>query len=64
MQTHLTAYDPGEVCLLGWVDVQLGLVGALPLVLSADLQGQSVVVADVDLVSVAVATKTRKQLLR
>ncbi|KAG7234074.1 hypothetical protein INR49_005949 [Caranx melampygus] len=56
--THLTADDPGEVGLLWGVDVELGLVGSLPLVLSADLQGQSVVISDVDLITVAVATKT------
>lgn len=50
---HLAADDPGEVGLLRRVDVQLGLVGALPLILGADLQGQSVVVADVNLLTVA-----------
>lgn len=50
---YLTADHAGEVGLLWRVDVELGLVGSLSLVLSADLQSQSVIVAHVDLLPVA-----------
>lgn len=56
-QVYLTADHPGEVGLLRRVDVQLGLVGALALVLSRDHQGEGVVVADVDLLPVAAANQ-------
>lgn len=48
-----TADDPGEVGLFWGVDQQLGLVGSFSLVLSADLQRQSVVISDVNLIPVA-----------
>lgn len=57
---YLTADDPGEVGLLRRKHLQLGFVGSLALILGADLQGQSVVVADVDLLRVAGGTTTRK----
>lgn len=37
--------------------MEFGLVGSLSLILSADLQSQSVLVADVDLLPVAAATQ-------
>lgn len=51
---YLTADDPGEVGLFWGVDQELGLVGSLSLILSTDLQGQSVIVSDVNLITVAV----------
>lgn len=47
---YLTA--TAEVSLLRRVDVEFGLVGSLALILSGDLQGQSVIVANVNLVTV------------
>ena len=52
---YLAADDPGEVGLLRRVDVEFGLIGSLAPILSADLQGQGVVVTHVDLVTVAAA---------
>ena len=49
--------DAGEVGLLWRVDVQLRLVCSLALILCTDLQSQSVVVSNVDLLVVAMTTK-------
>lgn len=54
-RTYLTADDAGEVSLLWRVDVELSLVSTLSPVLGTDLQGQSVIVAHVDLLPVAVS---------
>lgn len=47
---YLTA--TAEVSLLRRVDVEFGLVGSLALILSCDLQGQSVIITNVNLVTV------------
>lgn len=54
---YLTAHNAGEVGLLWREDVKLGLVGSLALILSTDLQGESVVVSDVELLAVAAANQ-------
>lgn len=57
---HLTADDPGEVGLLWGEDVEFGLVGSLALILSNDLQSESVIIADVDLLTVTATRKIKK----
>lgn len=50
---YLTANDAGEVGLLWRKDVEFGLVGSFPLILSTHLQGESIVITDVELFTIA-----------
>lgn len=57
---YLTADSPCELSLLWWVNVEFGFVGSLTLILSDDLQGESIIITDVDLVTVAGTKQTTK----
>lgn len=62
---YLTADHLDEVGLLRWEDVKLGFVGSLPVIFSHDLQSESVIIPDVDLLTVTAANqKTAKRCIQ